>query len=89
MWNHASSSRVARRGARSDARSLLRQLLARNEAEHDAVGAADVLFRLGDLAWQEGDLPGALGHFRAALERDPEHGPTRQRVYRARQVVRP
>lgn len=55
-------------GRRGEARSHLRAIRSSRPA------LVDPHILLGSLCWEEGDHDSALAHFRAALERCPEHG---------------
>ena len=70
--------------SRSGAQSELAEILEREaEVENDVQAQAEFLFRLGELrAGSLYDLDGALGSFRKALERHPQHLGTRAAVER-------
>jgi tetratricopeptide (TPR) repeat protein len=55
---------------RGDFRSAAAALQAAGTGE-DPIGSADIEHARGALAWQRGDLPAALQHFRTALADDP------------------
>ncbi len=61
-----------RRGAYDDAGVIYQQL-----ASNGAAGSADILFKLGNIAYKRGDRAAALNYWRETVEADPDHAVAR------------